>query len=70
MFYPTSLTTAAGGPVLPGERTSSFVVADLDGSGSKKIVAAYSNGIKCAVRVLSPVGAGALLATAEPLMMS
>ena len=69
-FYPPSLATTVSGPVLPSERTYAYVVADLDGSGSQQIVAVYSNGINCAVRVLSSTGAGALVASAEPILMS
>ena len=50
---------ANGGPA--PFRTSAFAVADLDGTGTEFIVAAYTNGFSAAIRVLRRQGTSALL---------
>ena len=49
-FFPERFTDAPGEPT--SFKTSTFVVADLNGDGSSFIVAVYSNGIAGVVRVL------------------
>jgi hypothetical protein len=69
-FYPVELTTLRGEPVAAARKISRYVTGDLTGDGNVLIVAAYTNGIKAGVRVLTPKSGGQVLATVVPPTMT